>query len=382
MIAESQPAPSAPALEAWLDQHVDAGHWPGAVYAVGRPGPDPEWAGAVGCLAVEPAREPARLDALYDLASLTKPLVTAAVALRLSARGELDLERPLERELPELRGYAGRTPSMSDLMAHRAGLPAWAPIYRLAATSEGALAAIAGLPQAATSREAAVYGCLGIIVAGFALERLTGRRLDQLFVDEVAGPAGVEADEARFGPLPLPLLHRVAPTEVYRQREEEMAAAFSGRSDAPRPLPRRGQPIRGIVHDNNAHFLDNVAGNAGLFATARAVFRIASAMVTPRQLFGEREIRWLSEPIAESGREVRTFGMQSSVSGNSPGSPLGTDAFGHVGFTGTSVWISPSLPLVAVLLTNRVHPAWVDAPMQSWRREFHERAVQLSRGAS
>ena len=116
-----------PDLARFVAEGAAAGRWPGGVYAVGAPGDAPRFLGAEGALALEPRREEARADALYDLASLSKPLALAIVLLRLADRGVVDLDRPLDDLLPEMRGYAGRTPSFADLLTHSSGLPAWAP---------------------------------------------------------------------------------------------------------------------------------------------------------------------------------------------------------------------------------------------------------------
>ncbi|MBP7146185.1 MAG: beta-lactamase family protein [Acidobacteria bacterium] len=358
-------------LQEFVERHARDGHWPGGAYAVGPPAGEPAWCGCGGMLALEPAREPARDDALFDLASVTKGIGTASVALRLSERGLVDLDQPLATVLPELEGYAGRTPTLDDLMHHRAGLPAWAPLYRIAARPADAVAALAALEPAAPAGARAVYSCLSAIAAGVALERLSGLGLRELLRREVAIPLGIAEGDLGFSPLASGQRSRTAPTERGRAREAQLAGLPPAPAD---------EPLRGTVHDNNSAFLGGASGNAGLFGTARAVFRVASALVTGGLLGADSRAR-LRAVGARSDDEARTFGFQSGSAATAPAGAFGPASFGHVGFTGTSVWLSPDPAWIAVLLTNRVHPRWVEAPMQTWRREFHDLAWTL-RGES
>lgn len=359
------------ALDDFVVRHAAAGHWPGGVYAVGPPGAVPQRIAAAGRLAVEPFEEPARVDAFYDLASLTKPLATALVAARLAERGALDLDAPLAPWLPEAEGYAGATPSAADLLLHRSGLPAWTALYRQAAEPADVARVITSLAPVARAGERAVYSCPGPILLGLALERAFGAPLAALFRHELETCAALAAarDAVQPGPVAAEL---AAPTETGRAYEQRLAGdGPRGRAIAP------GPPVvlRGTVHDGNAAFLGGFAGNAGLFGTAAGVFALASALAAPGLALGERTWRRVAEPDGPHGDDVRTLGFQSGRTPNAPAGALGARSFGHVGFTGTSVWIDPDRPLVAVLLTNRVHPRWQDATMQTWRREFHDLAA-------
>ncbi|MBP1612311.1 MAG: putative Esterase, beta-lactamase family [Acidobacteria bacterium] len=372
-----------PRLDAWARSHADRGDWPGCAFAVGPPGVRPRWHGAAGRLALRPAEEPlpGGSGALYDLASLTKPLVTAAVAARLADLGRIDLDAPLEALLPELSGYAGRTPSLASLLAHDAGLPAWAPLYRAAtdATPEGVIATIAGLAPAGRAGEGGpIYSDLGAIVAAIACERATGERLDALFARLVRAPLGVEPADCTFGPIRPAELARVAPTETGRRREAELAGPPGPREDC---VPGPAIPLRGVVHDGNAAFLGGVAGHAGLFGTAAAVFRLASACVGALPLFSASAVNRFLAPRVTNASDAYTLGFQSAAAPKAPsGGAFGPHAIGHVGFTGASVFVDPERPLVAVLLTNAVHPDWRDLPIRSWRIAFHDLAAGLANG--
>ncbi len=361
-------------LRAFVARGAAEGLWPGGAFAVGTAGTDPAAAGAEGSLSLEPRVEPAREDALYDLASLTKGLVTAPLGLRLARRGLLDPDAPLDRVLPEWCGAGGHAPSFADLMLHRSGVPAWAPVYRLAERTDDVPAVVAA--RAGKPGGEPVYSCLGPIVAGIALERLASRPLRELFAEEIAAPLGLSGRDVRWSPLPADECSRAAPTERGRCFEVRLAEQH-GEADALRGAgiaPGPGGVLRGEVHDGNAAFLGGAAGNAGLFATARAVFRIASAILARGDWLDEPSRARLATASGCAG-DVRTLGFQSGASPNAPAGAFGLRSFGHVGFTGTSVWLDPGGGAVAVLLTNRVHPEWSEAPIQARRRAFHGLAV-------
>ena len=261
--------------------------------------------------------------------------------------------------------------------ACRAGLPAWYPLYRRASSLDRVPSLIATLAQEHPGREP-VYSCLGPIAAGIALERRFGVSLRELFVREVAAPLGLDDRELVPGPVGAPVLASTAPTECGRVREAELAAGKApGATLGTALVPGPPEALHGEVHDGNAALLGGFAGNAGLFATAGAVFRIASAMASGRRPFDRMAPRLVGSVIARSDSDARTFAFQSGAAPDAPAGPFGPRSFGHTGFTGTSVWISPEHDLVAVLLTNRVHPRWTEAPIQHWRRSFHRAALGL-----
>ncbi len=363
---------SHPDLDAFVREHAALGDWPGGVYAVGLAGAAPSWRGAAGALATVPALEQASLSALYDLASLTKVLATSAISLSLSDAGDLDLEAPLDDLLPELRGYGGRTPTFADLLAHRAGFPAWLPLARSGGSESEVIAEIAKSQPGPV--DVAMYTDLGPICAGIALQRLTRTDLGTLLNRYVSGPLDLSQEDLRFGPFATAELERIAPTEMGRAKEAAMVTRLSGHS-----LETSGEsalPLRGVVHDGNAAAMGGVAGHAGLFGTADAVFRVASAFVCEDGPLSESARRRARTPLAASADDVRGFGFQLGSATSAPAGGFGPASFGHVGFTGTSVWIAHQSRWVAVLLTNRVHPVWREAPMQQWRREFHDRVAR------
>ncbi|HEV2720823.1 MAG TPA: serine hydrolase domain-containing protein [Thermoanaerobaculia bacterium] len=313
-------------IEQFLQREIDVGSFPAAAWAVGSlQGIEHE--GALGHAVAVPLRIPAIVETIFDVASLTKPLITATLILQAVAEGRIALDDRFE-------GFTYRS-----LLTHSSGLIAWLPLYAF----PDPLQAIHDHGRGATGT---VYSDLNFVLLWYALQRLYGDYV-ALAESRILKPLGVEA---LFRP-PAPLKPRIAATEWGQRWEMRMCAerkiAFDG---------FRQTLIWGETHDGNSHHLGGTAGNAGLFATARAVFRIAQAFVSgdlvPRELAAER------------------LGWDKPTPGSPATSMLSPDAFGHTGFTGTSVWIDRDR--ILVLLTNRVHPVAAANAMQKIRGEFHK----------
>jgi len=358
-------------LERFLKDQIAAGTFPGASYLVSEGGrvlaED-----AFGMAVLLPERLPASTSTLYDLASLTKPLSTALLALQLQSEGQLNLEMPLSRMLPGWRTAPDREGvSLLDLLTHRSGLPGWAPLYIHARDRDGRIAWMTRVPLACPPGTQVIYSDLGSMLAGFALEALTGQPLDLLFHERVSRPLGLDDLLYRPGPARQRL---VAATELGNERERLLA----GPEGAGYNEWRTGM-IWGEVHDFNAQTLGGVAGHAGLFGTARAVWRVARAFLGDGKGVVPESARPLfSKSLTVGLAEERAAGFQmASTPGCSAGEALSRGSYGHTGFTGTSLWIDPERGRVYVLLTNRVHPRFHDISMNAIRREFHDLAAAL-----
>ena len=360
-------------IDDYLRSRIEAGDLPGVSYLIAE-GDRVMAEGALGHAALEPRAMPARSDTLYDLASLTKPLATALLLVQLHAEGSLRLDEPLARRLPLWSGPDpdGRSRlTMLDLLAHRSGLPAWKPLYVLASDREERISLMFRMPLVNSPGGEVVYSDLGYILLGFALEEVTGVPLDRLFRDRVARPLGLE--DLLFRP-PRSLRTRIAPTETGNAHERELAGPEGrGYNDW------RQRVIHGEVHDHNAHSLGGVAGHAGIFGTARAVFAIARE-------FLDRPARIIPEGLQDLFRTGLTAGLSqdravgfqlASTRGCSAWEVLAPRSFGHVGFTGTSLWIDPGPQRIYILLTNRVHPRVRETDMTAIRQEFHRIAAGL-----
>lgn len=346
---------------------IARGRTPGAAWWVER-GDGLAHHGVLGAAVVTPERVGAVTGTPWDLASLTKSLVTGTLLALLEQRGVLEPERPAATWLPALRGSAYAEVSLLDLALHRARLAAWRPLYLEADSVEGYLERIAATPPAVRRGER-LYSDLGYILLGAAIEAATGRGLARLFAEEVAAPLALE--RAGFpGTAPL---DDAAATERGNAYERELAGA------AGKGFRWRTHVLRGEVHDGNAHGVGGVAGHAGLFAPLEDVARLARALVRPSALglSAQARARLFEEPPGGGGR---TVGFELARVAPAARGVLAPALPGHTGFTGTSLWLDPAAGGFAVLLTNRVHPTVDRRGFQPVRRAFHRLAAPRLRG--
>src|SRR5690349_7111259 len=259
-------------LSAFLTEHINAGEFPSAVYLVGENG-ETVFADALGQAVVEPYRIANKLDTIYDLASLTKPLVTGMLAARRIELGELTLDSSVSHYLPEFERTDKQMITVRELLTHTSGLPAWRPLYILAEDEpERAAGAIANLDLEYKPGTRVVYSDLGFIALGILLERLTGQRLAEMAQREIFEP--LELKQTFFNPEAA-LQTGIAACEVGNVYEKNMCNETSAGDYA----NSRQRQIWGEVHDGNAYFLGGAAGHAGLFSTASEVFQMAQQFI-------------------------------------------------------------------------------------------------------
>jgi CubicO group peptidase (beta-lactamase class C family) len=355
---------------------------PGCVALVWRDG-TLRYAGAHGVLARHGiARErwqPVSMSTRYDLASLTKVLCTTTLVAQAVALGQLSVDE----RLPSALAVGGYRPTLRDLLEHASGLAAHCEFFHepwclgIGARDE-LIAAVRDIPPVAAPRTQAIYSDLGFVLLAAWLESLSGTRIDELFVTRIARPLELEHELGFPGLDPLPATE-VAATEVYD------AALHGGTRQHWYALRERaGQSTAwGLVHDDNALVMGGVAGHAGLFGTAAGVLGVARA--------------WLEQRLplldaAQSAAAVAEFTAASTVAGSTrrmgfdgpapdgsgaTGDALSPRAYGHLGFTGVSLWIDPDARSIHVLLTNRVHPVRGNDRIATLRREFHALSAKL-----
>ena len=308
--------------------------------------------------------EPVEADLRYDLASLTKPLATGTLLL-LARRDGLDLGAPLSDLLPELAGTPWGAVTLLQCSTHTAGFPTWSPLYAAHGPSrEGYLHALCELTPTAPAGTRVEYSCPGFIALGLALERAGGADLGTLFAELVASPLEL-GEELSFAP---PAATPVAASET-RWFVEERLLAELGLAGAP-PAGRDGAVPCG---DGNTRGLDGTAGNAGLFGTAAAVARLAAEYLPGGgELLTAEEAEFATRGRTEGLEQSRGIGWQlAATPGCSAGNALPSHAFGHTGFSGTSVWVDPDSRAVYVLLGNRLHPGGRTPDLHPLRRRFH-----------
>lgn len=362
-------------LEALLILALREQVFPGAVCAVGQLSEDGSGSdGTVRVVArgglLAPGEAQVELSTPYDLASLTKPFVATA-ALRLVQRRVVDLHEPVWRMLPELEQTPGGEASLAQLLSHRAGLLPWSGLYAESTEPVGSPARKRFMLREAATRLAegrrsdeSVYSDLGYLIAGEALSRASSLPLDQLVQREVTTPLGLAGQIYYAAALSegarATLREQVAPTEL---------CSF------------RGGVVRGDVHDENAYAFGGIAGHAGLFGTATAVLGFGLAVL--RALEGRSTwldqglLRWALTPRGKTPGGYVVGWDTKSVEGSSAGDQFSERSFGHLGFTGTSIWCDPPRRRCAVLLSNRVYPTRDNRAIRDFRPRFHDAAAEL-----
>lgn len=304
----------------------------------------------------------------YDLASLTKPLVVTTLVL-LARRWGLSLEDPLRRYLPELHHCPWGTVTVSQCLTHTAGFPPWEPLYAGGSLSrEGYLEALRRVPAGYPPGTSLAYSCLGFIALGLALERIGKAPLDALFHREVLEPLGL-GSELGFRPAVT------TPVALGEKRFFVEEGLCRQRGLASPPPPHLSEVWS--CDDGNARGLGGVAGNAGLFGTARGVLRLAAEYLPGGgQLLRGEEATFAVRNWTSGHSQARGLGWQLAITkGCSAGPALSSSAFGHTGFTGTSVWVDPKRGAIFVLLGNRLHPGGRTPDFHPLRRRYHTLSV-------
>jgi CubicO group peptidase (beta-lactamase class C family) len=359
-------------LSALLQQHIEAGEFPSAVYVVAERD-DVVYTDALGYSVVEPYRVANKIDTIYDLASLTKPLITTLLCARRIELGELTLDSSVSHYLPEFERTDKQMITVRELLTHTSGLPAWRPLYLLTEDEpERAAGAIANLDLEYKPGTRVVYSDLGFIALGILLERMTGQRIAELAKHEIFEP--LQLQQTFFNPE-IALQTGIAACESGNAYEFDMSKQMGAGEYA----KSRQRMIWGEVHDGNAYFLGGAAGHAGLFSTAGETFLIAQQFLSDStKLLKPQTCRLFRENMTPGLEEARSIGWQLSATKDSTGGArLPTDSFGHNGFTGTCVWIDPEHNRVFILLTNRTHAhALPFANINAVRRQFNTLAVE------
>ena len=337
-----------------LRRAIDHLAFPCAVVEVGD-STHPLWSQPFGRLTFGADAAAAQADTIFDLASLTKVLSTAPLFMRAIEQGLIALDDRVGDHVPEWRGADRTSVSIRDLLSHASGLTAHRHYYRELA-SGGAAAysgAIAAEPLEYEPRTKSLYSDLGFMLLGFILGRATSieARFDALKA-EIA-----PADELQFHP-PDGWLKRTAPTEIDWWR---------------------GRLLKGEVHDENTFALGGAAGHAGLFGTAAAVGSVARHVL---QVLNGRAGAFRTDTLTTFVTRrpdvpgSRALAWDTMLPTSSCGTLMSARAFGHTGFTGTSLWIDPDRDLYVVLLTNRVHPTRANVAIQDVRRALHDAIIR------
>jgi CubicO group peptidase (beta-lactamase class C family) len=322
---------------------------------------------AAGRLTYEDRAPEADADTIYDLASLTKVLATTALAFDQVQRGLIGLDDPVSRWIGCWSGSDRAGVTVERLLEHASGLPAHRPYYQRLSGRDAFASAICAEPLEYSPGSRSVYSDTGFILLGFVLESAARASLDAQF-DAWRGRAIGRDAPLRYHP-PADWAPRTAPTELD---------------------PWRGRLVRGEVHDENAAALGGVAGHAGLFGTAAAVGATARWWLARLPTAGD-DIGGESSSLADrfvrrtdAPGSSRALGWDTMVRTSSCGTRMSQKAFGHTGFTGTSLWIDPAPRSgrlaqhgrYVAFVSNRVHPTRAGDAMQDVRRAVHDAVAE------
>jgi len=351
---EQQDAVFSPAFEV-LQQAIAQHAFPAASVAVTRQGKLVALK-AIGSFTYDPQSPEVTSASIFDLASVSKVVATTTVAMILYQRGLLDLEMHVVSVVPEFAGQdeRRREVTLHMLLAHSSGLPAYEKLFRRAPTKDQLLDAAFVMPLVADPGTQATYSDIGFIILGIALERIADEPLDRFCQREVFGPLGMA--HTAFNPPPAwrPSILPTVDDRSFRHRI-----------------------IQGEVYDENASVLGGVAAQAGVFAPAHDVAVFANAMLN-----GGQPILHPETLAVFTRREPSPAGTSRALGWDTPSSPsqsgkyFSPHSFGHLGYTGTSLWIDAERQLSVALLTNRTWPDASNKAIQEIRPKFHDAVVE------
>ncbi len=311
---------------------------------------------AVGRLDMADSASP-NVHTLWDMASLTKVVALTSVMMQLVEKRLVKLDAPVQRYIPEFTGRWKSRVTVRHLLTHSSGLPSWRPLYKETTSAADALALAIATPLDTTPGAQMVYSDLGAIIMGEIVHRVTKTPLDSYATNHVFAPLGM--NETFYRP-DTSLRAQIAPTEID---------------------PWRQRHLRGEVHDENAYALGGVSGHAGLFSSASDLARLAQAYLNGGTLDGHRV--WSKRTIEQfthiqnAKLSHRALGWETANGANSGGRLMSTLAFGHTGFTGTSIWIDPGNDVFVILLSNRVNPTRENRRISSVRAALSDSVMAL-----
>ena len=368
------------AVDVVLEEAVRDGTFPGAVVLVRQDG-EVVYRKAHGYRSLEPERTPLSEETVFDLASLTKPLATTVALMRFVAEKKIRLDDRISRFFPNFGTCGKMATTIRHLLSHSSGLPAWRPYYKELRTQKQKITRLATLGSqsardfiyAQIQREKAeyepgtrtLYSDLGFMLLGALIEDMSGTSLDQYCWNKIYRPLGLQA----MGFINI---------ETLRQKKYETATEMIAPTER---CPWRGRILCGEVHDDNACAMGGVAGHAGLFAPIDEVDQLVSTLVECHA--GSHP--FLPADVVRDFWTVNTAVPDStwacgwdtpSPQGSSAGEFFSSRSFGHLGFTGTSVWIDLERNIHIIMLSNRVHPRRENEKITAFRPILHNAVMK------
>ena len=328
--------------------------FPGAVFLIARKGVIVTYEAHGEAVSIpRQMSRPMKLDTIFDLGSITKPVATATSLMILLERGKVQLIDKINHYIPEYKGVEKEETTLYNLLTHTSGLPAWKPLYGKCKTREEFLKELCSMELECKPGSRVAYSCLGFILLTFIIENMTGESLASFSRKQIFLP--LEMEDTFFNP-PEKVRSRIAATEKCRWR---------------------GRILIGEVHDENAFGMGGISGNAGLFSTARDLAVFAQTFLNmgeygPARILSPLTMKLMTRNHTEALNEPWGLGWAlKPEKGSSAGELLPSATFGHTGFPGNSLWIDPESELIVILLTNRIHPIRENYAIHRVRPLFH-----------
>lgn len=323
-------------VDATVERFIEKRAFPGAVIAVGRDGALVHLK-AYGKQTYEPAAAATTVDTVYDLASLTKVVATTTMAMMMVDEGSLNLDRPVRDFFPRFTGGLKDRITVRHLLDHSSGIDWWAPLYKEAHTLPEYLNRILPMELKYEPGTKSVYTDLGVMMLGEILERVSGSDLNTFVKQRLFQP--MKMRDTGYKP-PASMKLRIAPTEIDGDWRKRL--------------------VWGEVHDENAAGVGGIAPHAGLFGTASDLARFATMLLNGGVFENHRFVSPATVDLFTARGTVpgssRALGWDTPSENSSAGTLMSKRAFGHTGFTGTSMWMDRETGVFVIILTNRVHP--------------------------
>ncbi len=338
-------------LDTIMEKAIQDSATPGAVLLVVRNGII-AYHKAFGTYSYDPYSRKVNVNSIYDMASITKVAATTISIMKLYEEGKIDLDDPVAKYLPKFAQNGKDKVTIKNLLLHNSGLPSWRPFYQLCKSPDEILDSIYAQPLVYKTGDSTVYSDLGFITLGKIVEVVTNMPLDQYVKKTFYIPLGMKS--TTFLP-PKDWVDFIAPTEY-----DSLLGGF----------------VHGVVHDENARALGGVSGHAGLFSNARDLAVLMQMILNGGEYGGKKFFKKETvELFTKRWPNNRGLGWDNALSpyGKSAlDGAFGENAFGHTGFTGTSVYVYPEKNVIAVLLTNRVHPTRANNKHIALRKAVHK----------
>jgi CubicO group peptidase (beta-lactamase class C family) len=320
-------------------------------------------------------------DTLFDLASLTKSVATTTAVMCLIAERQISLNDPVSRFIPDFLSPEREAITLFHLLTHSSGLPDWRPFYqevaRLTQEQSGVRNIVGSKsllyelihqePLVYPTGSKSFYSDLGFILLGEIIEKVTQKPLDEFCQEKIFAP--LQMKNTFFLPL---------------YSEHQMQIMKTRKIAATENCPWRGRVLRGEVHDENAHIMGGIAGHAGLFSTAQDLYTFLKALLkslkSQNGFFPQSMVKVFLTRQTRIPGSCWTLGWTTPSEPSTSGQFFSARSFGHLGFTGTSIWVDPEVDLMVIFLTNRIHPSRENDQIRLFRPFLHDLIYQATVG--